>query len=1290
MKNNDDTPLSAAKNTKKAYVLLKRLCYIGAVTLGFISLLIGAFLFYLSTEAGLKNTVRLVNELSGEAVYIEGIEGQLWRDIDLYGIQIQTEQRTIKIDSLHLSWQPRRLFSGVLHIQQLALGATRIDTKPHPFKKDEVEEVPEQLTLPLAVNVENMSLSRLALDSESALLEDVSMILKSDGIQHQLILQRMVNRLGQIDGQIALNGKAPFNTNARFALRSNEVNQPLSTATLKLEGPLRNLQVSGLMQYREMHADIDVLLDLLAPLDYQLIRQGQIVIDGFDPRFFVEETYQANLSLRMHVHPGENGVTVGQLLLKNASPTAFDLGGVPLHQLDMHWQMHNNRVEIDKMDLAIGKVGKLRGKGVLEPQNFSLNFGVQALDANAFWSTAKKSALMGEAYLEGAYITPNMTIALKDPVNELGVKLQTGWRTSLKEHTLLVKELLLTQRAGRLSATAEWGLSSGLPFRVDMTMDGFDPAKFGQYPQGDLNLSFRGEGHLLPTASININYFFRPSQFNGFALSGKGALVWHDQMLREIDVATKLGSNSLTIKGKYNGELKDRLRVEMAMPHLAQLGESFAGQLEGYIDLQGNPKNYALQTDLKALGVKLPGALSVHQLSVESHIHSEPEHPLNLTFKGAHIEVNHWKIQDIEANIQGTRANHTIGLEGHGHWKEHAIFVDTKMTGGFLINQQWKGLLQKFKGGFAERLFALKSTAKLELSRNNMRVEDLTLKSENSHIILDHFVINETGKIDTQGKIIRFDIADVKGWLPETLSRSDLVLQGTWQLNVDKSVDGKLELKKQAGDIVWHREGTGTQPTRFQIESANLIADIQHARVNLNSHIHTHHGKLKLDAVATLSQEGQKWGLYASSPLTLHTVANIPNLQVFSPLISPTLKLSGQLNADMTRKGTLARGDLSGRLSGKGLAIQDTFAGIHLTDGAIDARLTNDYLTVGQCTFTGGSGTIQAHGKMSLHNQNTDIDIRAEHFTLFSRPDRRIVLSGNASMFMKNQALTLQGKVRLDEGKIQLATDVPTLSNDVVIMNRAVPKVAKPNYFILTNLSLDVDLGKKTTYKGYGLEALLGGELHITSQNNQPLYTAGVVRINEGRYKAYGQDLTIERGFISFQGPLDNPGLDIVAMRKGMSVEVGIQLVGTAFDPRLILISDPPVSDNEKLSWLIFGKGTDTLNPQDGATVLMALSSLLTGGDTGAGLSQKIADMVGLDEIGIKGASSSSNGATPTTYLTLGKRLANNLYLSYEQGLGEMDSALKLQYILSRYWQAVARAGNKETTFDIFYTISFD
>ena len=57
---------------------------------------------------------------------------------------------------------------------------------------------------------------------------------------------------------------------------------------------------------------------------------------------------------------------------------------------------------------------------------------------------------------------------------------------------------------------------------------------------------------------------------------------------------------------------------------------------------------------------------------------------------------------------------------------------------------------------------------------------------------------------------------------------------------------------------------------------------------------------------------------------------------------------------------------------------------------------------------------------------------------------------------------------------------------------------------------------------------------------------AAAAELRDGRFDAYGQQLDIERGFLTFQGLLDDPALDVRAVRKGLSVEPGVQVGGTA------------------------------------------------------------------------------------------------------------------------------------------------
>ena len=76
---------------------------------------------------------------------------------------------------------------------------------------------------------------------------------------------------------------------------------------------------------------------------------------------------------------------------------------------------------------------------------------------------------------------------------------------------------------------------------------------------------------------------------------------------------------------------------------------------------------------------------------------------------------------------------------------------------------------------------------------------------------------------------------------------------------------------------------------------------------------------------------------------------------------------------------------------------------------------------------------------------------------------------------------------------------------------------------------------------------------------------SGSIRSRDGRFEAYGQQLEIERGILTFQGLIENPALDVRAVRKGLPVEAGVQVSGTAQKPTVKLISDPELPDAEKL-----------------------------------------------------------------------------------------------------------------------------
>ncbi|HEY6864159.1 MAG TPA: translocation/assembly module TamB domain-containing protein, partial [Burkholderiales bacterium] len=206
----------------------------------------------------------------------------------------------------------------------------------------------------------------------------------------------------------------------------------------------------------------------------------------------------------------------------------------------------------------------------------------------------------------------------------------------------------------------------------------------------------------------------------------------------------------------------------------------------------------------------------------------------------------------------------------------------------------------------------------------------------------------------------------------------------------------------------------------------------------------------------------------------------------------------------------------------------------------------------------------------------------------------------------------------------------------------------------------------------------------LTNGPRGGLRAKGTLYTIDGTYVAFGQRLTIDRGRIIFDGPLDNPALDVVALRKNLPVEAGVQISGTAKLPQVQLTSNPPVPDGEKLSWLVLGRAPDDANKADLALLQAAAGALLPRGSS-VPLTRRIARTVGLDEITLRG-----NSELAERVVALGKRVSDRLYVSYEQAVGATAANLvKLDYTLSRRWSVRAETGTI-TGLGLFYRYSWD
>lgn len=532
------------------------------------------------------------------------------------------------------------------------------------------------------------------------------------------------------------------------------------------------------------------------------------------------------------------------------------------------------------------------------------------------------------------------------------------------------------------------------------------------------------------------------------------------------------------------------------------------------------------------------------------------------------------------------------------------------------------------------------------------------------------------------------DLAQLSPALARNVA-TDLRIGGDWSLSLDRAnetVNGRLHLARESGDITVLADAASASSVPVQLGIGTLAAraDIADNRLRVQIDLDgKRSGTARLEASTSIARQAGKWGLSQSSPLSLNAKADLPSLAALTMLAGqPGLDLEGKLALSLSGGGTLGAPQLTGTVNGDGLALRLPAEGFTLKNGQLRARLEGDRLLLQSLRFDGEEGKADADGWISFADTrlSAHATIRAERLRVLSRPDRLLVLGGDASVDLDSKRLTLRGKLVAERATFELAAlDSPVQSDDVVVLGAPKKQERGPGALPFS-LDLALDLGQRFQLKGLGLDARLGGTLQLHADAQRPPRAKGTVGVLEGSYNAYGQKLKIEQSTLTFNGPLDNPSLRILGLSKKVpedaDVQVGVELRGTAQAPVARLVSTPNMPDSEKLSWLVLGHGTGQESGQEYEMLGVAAGALFG--------QHKVVNALGLDEIGMSRAK-----GLETAVVTVGKRLSERAYLTLEQGAGAATSLAKLRYTLNPRVSVQVQAG-VNSALDVMYTWRFD
>ncbi|EGV37962.1 translocation/assembly module TamB domain-containing protein [Neisseria weaveri] len=1247
-----------------------------------------AFFVYwlIGTESGLRFGVYKLPAWFGVNITSKNLKGTLLDGFDGDKWRIETAGADLDIGRISFAWQPKALLKKKLHINHIVLGDIHIDGKSTPPKERKPSEgLPKSVNLPFEVVVEKLevgSISTGKAERPSVFLQHLTAAYRYNHQLHHLSMPEISLPWATAGGEFSLGVTTPFKLTGSLTGSGELDGEPIDTKA-SMWGSLDGIQADVALNGNNLRLNANTALH---PFREKLNEKIDLIqIKGFNinPHAFITSLPKARLEFDASVVPLMSGgkVLEGSIDLANVLAAPVEDKGIPVRTLLGGFTVDDNgAVHIGKLDASLMRSGSVSLSGHIDTAGQKLDLAAQLADVgiNDIAKQKLEGRLNGTVYAKGTFNEPEVNWLLDSGFAKIDGKL--GIQADVKDgqKTLLLHQArLLPNKGGEMNLRGKLELFQKQILKLAVDSKNFNPSKFHpQLPPGSINGTIDVDG-VLADQRFGGKMKFGQSTLSGVPLSGTADVLYENQHLSRALTNILLGQNSIKTNGSF-GKRGDRLNIDVNAPDLARFGFGLSGLVtaKGYIS--GEPKKLEANIDGRAQNLRVQNAVQINQLDFKLQGSPDYAAPLNVTVKGNKIVIPGKSaptvIDAVDMQMRGTGYRHSIRGGGNMVLSGKPYKLDINADGGLNDKNQWKGSvgILDISGAFNLKL---QNRMNLEAGEERVVMSAARWSAMGGQLNLDSFLWDKKNGIMTKGNAQNLAVSQLHNFYTPPVEHN-LVLSGDWDLSYSQNARGYLNIRRQSGDVVLpHRKqmlglGNFSLNTRFQSGRIDSVLNGVTAYGNVDGNV-------------VISQQfGNDISL---APINGKISIGAPDLERFRNFLPLGQTLRGNLLGVATIGGRVGQPLLNGTLNGDNLYYRNRDLGLILDKGTLRSRMQGQKWLIDSLRFHRG-GTVDLKGSVGFSGATPDVNVSAvfDHYQTLDQANRRLTLSGNADLvYTEKNGVGLVGKLRADSGHFGFQkSSMPTLDDDVVVLGEKPKEKSAP---LAINMDLLLDLNDNVRFSGAGLDVTLGGQLSLKAKPGQDVQGIGTVKVVKGRYKAYGQDLDITKGNISFVGPLANPNLNIRAERRLSAVGAGVEVLGNLNSPRITLVANEPMSEKDKLSWLILNRAS---SGSDGDEAALSAAA-------GAFLAGSINDKIGLvDDLGFT-SKRSRNAQTgelnaAEQVLTVGKQLTNELYLGYEYGVNSAQQSVKVVYQLTRALQAVARVGSLSWGGELKYTVRFD
>lgn len=1197
---------------------------------------------------------------------VDGVRGSLMQPIAIARLSYAQDGTRVDLRDVELDWSPRTLFmQRTLRIQSLRAGSVEIALGPGAAERT----LPAALAPPFPLDFQRIEIAQLRVmrNAENTVLGPIQASYHADAQAHVLRIERLASSFVDGSAALTLGTRAPFPVTAAFAVRAASSPQWPVSAKGEARGDLSTLSVEANLAVRDIAIPASAQLQ---PLDAQPLRAFTARAHDVDLAKLIDKAPRTRLDLRVQGTGAVDALARGTLTLANGAPGTLDRELLPLREAVSKFSFDGRTLQLDDLHLLLAEAGTAQGSAKLDSDTLETQLALSAIDLRHLHGTLRATRLTGNLMLKQDAKDRRIGLAL----SERGI--QARLDATQRGDTLVIHTLRAQLGSSIAQASGRLNLSGDRAFELDARTAQLNPADFGDFPVARLSGTVQASGSLSPSPRAALRYAVRDGRWRGQPVNGAGHLNVAAERVEAIDATLQVGRNRLSARGAL-GQPADVLQFQLDLPALAALDASWRGKLRASGSVGGRFAQPHLQARLAAQDLAI-GTTAIQRLDATAAIERSSDPRLSLEARANGVRLGAIQADSATLDVRGLRSRHDIRLQVKGEAIDLLAELNGTATPAF---DGWSGnvveLVQR-----KQEAFALRAPAPLALTSQRVTFGPAVIEVSSGRVELGQTIYGG-GRLQSSGTATRIPAKKLLKFAGASqVWTTDLLLGARWQLSAADAVDGHLEIVREAGDLA-----VQVEDTRIALGIAQLAGTIDVARSAVDARFDAHSptlGDVGLEAHTRLALRDGRWGLPGSAPLRVKGNAAIASVRPLTALFTSALRVDGSIAAQLNGNGTIAAPGLRGTVDGKDISIEQVGSGVFLHDGVVRAEFVDSGLTLKEFSVRAGDGLFRASGDYAIAEQTLRLQWRADKLAAVQMPDLLLVASGAGTLRADKARIELAGELRADKGRAELREMTSaTLGEDVVIVG-ATPRQSVPARVAQGRLDMHVDLGDDFKVFGRGLDARIGGKLHVHNESGA-LRADGRIEVRNGTYEAYGRKLDIERGVLLFAGSTSNPALDIRAMRKNMQVEAGVEVTGTVRRPEARLVSVPEVSDMEKLSWITLGRSNDTASQSDTQALQRYAAALAATLGTGS-IQSKAAAALGLDEISI---SPGINGNSAAGVIQVGKRLGDRIYVLLEQRLSTAGNVVKVNYQFARDWSLRLESGETDAI-DLFYTFSFD